>query len=419
MPAFLWTQRSNFGPRPRVYHSMAYDSKRGRVVMFGGQIGDASRLSDTWEWDGAYRTQMQDTGPSPRSHHAMVYDDARQVTVLFGGDPGGGGFLGDTWQWDGQNWTQISDSGPAPRRSHAMAFDSARSRTVLFSGEAAAGALQDTWEFDGQDWTEQEDTGPSARTGHAMTFHGSISCVILFGGSPGLADTWAWDGNTWAQVAEFGPQGRSMAAMTWMGDGSLLYGGYDSQNLFGDSWQFDGKLWTERQDMGPGARFGHALVFDINRSRLVLHGGQSTAIEESNPPGLFGDTWEHQEDQPSPSPSPSPGPVSVSSLVLSPDSGHLGDSVKASITLSGPAPANGVTVKMFLAPPPTPDMFLVQTYALPDVNISSGQTKSETYFMIPLLGGPHPTPWLLGVAAWILGTPPPPVSSGAVFTVTS
>ncbi|MCK9619126.1 MAG: kelch repeat-containing protein [Methylobacter sp.] len=43
MSKFLWAQKSNFGPSPRAGHAMAFDSKRGRMVLFGGN-SDAGGL---------------------------------------------------------------------------------------------------------------------------------------------------------------------------------------------------------------------------------------------------------------------------------------------------------------------------------------------------------------------------------------
>src|SRR5262252_1416508 len=83
---FLWTQRSAIGPAPRASHAMAFDSKRGRVVLFGGRSVEGNHFfGDTWEWDGSYWTQLDDVGPAPRINHAMAYDGARGVTLLFGG----------------------------------------------------------------------------------------------------------------------------------------------------------------------------------------------------------------------------------------------------------------------------------------------------------------------------------------------
>jgi hypothetical protein len=66
---------------------MAFDSARGRIVLFGGEgygVGGTSQFNDTWEWDGDIWTQVSDIGPSPRQFHAMAYDTKRQRLVLFG-----------------------------------------------------------------------------------------------------------------------------------------------------------------------------------------------------------------------------------------------------------------------------------------------------------------------------------------------
>lgn len=95
----------------RSYSAMAYDEARHRTVLFGGSSYDsqANRTSyptDTWEWDGTTWTLQQATiSPPGRSRHGMAYDSARGRIVLFGGvSPNGA--LYDTWEWDGSNWTQ-------------------------------------------------------------------------------------------------------------------------------------------------------------------------------------------------------------------------------------------------------------------------------------------------------------------------
>jgi hypothetical protein len=77
---WIWTQKEDIGPSPRVAHAMAYEAARERVVLFGGEDG-----SNTWEWDGVAWTQVADMGPSPRYACAMTYDTVRQRVVLFGG----------------------------------------------------------------------------------------------------------------------------------------------------------------------------------------------------------------------------------------------------------------------------------------------------------------------------------------------
>jgi hypothetical protein len=57
---------------------MAYDSQRGKVVVFGGYDGLGVYAADTWEWDGntgiwTNRTPSNPTQtPSVRGGHAMA-----------------------------------------------------------------------------------------------------------------------------------------------------------------------------------------------------------------------------------------------------------------------------------------------------------------------------------------------------------
>jgi Kelch motif len=292
----LWTQRGNFGPAPRFASAMAFDSTRGRTVLFGGS-GIAGRMSDTWEWDGSFWTQMHDTGPAPRAGGAMAYDVANQASTLFGGTGADDQPLGDTWKWDGADWTKLSESGPPARRSPAMAFDISRKRLVLFGGQTGPVAqlvnLSDTWEFDGADWTQQQDTGPAPRFGHAMAYDGA-GRVILFGGADQtqpFGDSWAWDGAVWVQIAEFGPPARFNAPMASGASGQVfLYGGqsalFGATPPFADTWELEANLWTQRQDIGPGPLQSAAMAFDSARTRFVLFGG---AIADGSSSGL---TWE-------------------------------------------------------------------------------------------------------------------------------
>jgi hypothetical protein len=117
-----WTQFADIGPSPRSRHAVTYDSNRKRVVVFGGIAGKNTNftfLNDTWEWDGDDWTQIADTGPAPRAGHAMTYDSKRGRVLLFGGNNNGGAFA-DTWTWDGTDWTQEQDSGPPARTGHGM-----------------------------------------------------------------------------------------------------------------------------------------------------------------------------------------------------------------------------------------------------------------------------------------------------------
>jgi hypothetical protein len=281
-----WAQRATTGgPSQRYFHSMAYDSARSRVVLFGGY--NSGFLGDTWTWDGGSWTQVAVTGPTPRDAHEMAYDGARGTVVLFGGY--NGGYLGDTWTWDGTSWAQRATTGPLPRYSHSVEYDSARSKIVLFGGYNG-GALGDTWEWDGISWTQRSTTGSSARYGQAMAYDAGSGKVVRFGGddssgSP-VGDTWEWDGTGWTQFGVIGPQARDGAAMAYDSsrNRAVLFGGYNGGDL-GDTWEWDGTSWTSGVVIGPSSRSFHAMVYDSDRKTVVLFGGNSNGLD-------LGDTWE-------------------------------------------------------------------------------------------------------------------------------
>jgi len=179
-------------PSGRGSPSMAFDSTRNVVVMFGGY--DASgRLCDTWEWNGTAWSRKSDgsscgTGkPAGRSFAGMAFDASRGVTVLFGGNGASGAFLGDTWEWNGTTWSQKSTTGPTARREHVLAYDPARARTVLFAGAVATGPgilEADTWEWNGTTWSSTTpSTKPDYRFGGSGAWDSTARRLVIYGGA--------------------------------------------------------------------------------------------------------------------------------------------------------------------------------------------------------------------------------------------
>jgi len=190
-----WSLRATPQPPPnRCRGAMVFDSRRKRVVMFGGEdCRNYDYLDDLWEWDGQTWTQQEDTGPSPRSHHALAFDLVQDRVVLFGGNPGQPGSLGDTWSWDGSSWTQITTFGGNPCFNAAMV--STDVQIVLFGGMDSSNAVfRESWVFDGKYWTDRQDIGPLPRFSHAMSFDTARRTIVLFGGrdltDTALRDTW-------------------------------------------------------------------------------------------------------------------------------------------------------------------------------------------------------------------------------------
>lgn len=207
-----WTRISSTGPGPRTFPSMAYDSIRKKVVLFGGNrvlfgtTEDENKfLDDTWEWDGREWTQIQVSGPPSRAEGAMAFDSRRGRFVLFGGynrNEEGINRLGDTWEWDGMHWIELNVEGPAPRNGSAMVYDASRGKMVLFGGRMQEGVSGETWEWDGTHWVENRAALTEGRFNCALAYDGARRKVIRFGGrymGKPVGDTWEWDGDEWLQ----------------------------------------------------------------------------------------------------------------------------------------------------------------------------------------------------------------------------
>jgi hypothetical protein len=291
----VWTLVQTSGPSPRQNHGMAFDSDRGRVVLFGGTESGPVYNSETWEWNGSGWIPVTSVGPAPRGLHAMTYDSTRKKVVLHGGSVGGTP-AGDTWEWDGENWQQVSVSGPLPRYYHSMTYDSSRDRVVLFGGYDGW-YDGETWEWDGSSWTIKAASGPLARTGHKMVYDSSRGEVVLFGGYTlaGTCDgtgtnycggTWKWNGSVWSQETTTKPSSRYAHAMAYDSDRekTVLFGGTDGA-YDGETWEWNGTNWTWVSTTGPSPRYYHATTYDSGRGRLVLFGGYDSG-------GRDGETWE-------------------------------------------------------------------------------------------------------------------------------
>ncbi|HNT28156.1 MAG TPA: kelch repeat-containing protein [bacterium] len=287
-----WTQLNPvIKPSARYGHAMAYDSARGKVVLFGGNTGSSTYYDDTWEWDGANWIQKNPAAkPSARDSHAMVYDSIRGKVVLFGGSTVSG-INDETWEWDGTDWIQInSATKPSERSSHAMVFDSVQGKTVLFGGYYGG---YETWEWDGTNWAQLNPTTKPSVYGHAMAYDSIRGRVVLFGRSSGGAETWEWDGTNWIQFSPANkPTARSYAAMAYdsIRGKVILLGGYDSENICSqgssdycnDTWEWDGANWTQLSASivaNPSARSSHAMVYDSVRDKVILFGGNTGGDE--------------------------------------------------------------------------------------------------------------------------------------------
>lgn len=224
--------------------TIAFDTKRKVVVLFGGTGEMGTVLNETWEFDGQNWKKITTAHtPLARFWHAMAYDAARGKVVLFGGwQTDNGGALSDTWEYDGSSWKKVlTQNAPSKRALTAVAFDSTRCVTVLFGGINNGVGYNDTWEYNGFNWSKAAATpAPSARWAHALAYDPLKGQVLLFGGyAPGsglqVNDTWIYDGKAWLKLQPAqSPSAREQHVLVFDDSRVLLYGGYG----YRETWQF-------------------------------------------------------------------------------------------------------------------------------------------------------------------------------------
>lgn len=309
------------GPAARHRHGMVYDSVRGVTVLFGGLgNGDDSSsayLNDTWEYDGTNWTRRATAvSPSSRIDFGLAFDRRRGRVVLFGGasnlgqDPNG-----ETWEYDGANWVQkFPMHSPAPRRHCALFYDPIRSVATLYGGETtlANPRAGDVWTWDGTDWTERVVTGE--RPPFGLERGSPLQPRMVWDERRGYAVmpptdnpvpggdfiTWTWDGAGWTSrpytFAGFG------YTPMWVGNGlGVAYDHYRGEVIYwaGDIfdqeyiWRWNGTDWRhDANDPEVGFLLYAAAAYDERRHSLVLFGGIHSDGDPSHPQGYSARTYE-------------------------------------------------------------------------------------------------------------------------------
>jgi len=306
-----WLPRS---PGRRAFAAMAYDPARMHTVLFGGRA--TSDFGDTWEWNGSSWRFADNGGTAPRAEHALAYDGAG--VILFGGI---GGCHSDfqpcdccgteTMRWDGLQWHPVAEEGTTGNRWVGMSYDSGRERVVLYAGFPFLTAEpHHTWEWYGlspeAEWQNiiinPTSPQPGYSAGHSLAFDSQRGETVLFGGwyyGP-RPDVWEWNGKRWNRFEPSGiwPPLRYSAAMVYddIRNRSIVFGGRGEQgpsDLLGDMWAWDGAGWTEITAGSARPRYGHTMVWDAQRGRMVMFGGYT-----AYPGNISADLWEFGESSP-------------------------------------------------------------------------------------------------------------------------
>jgi hypothetical protein len=315
-------RKTNPYPSNRSDAAMVYDAKDGYVVLFGGEGLNRSNasndtLNDTWKFSGGVWTQLHPAiSPPGRSDAAIAYDSKDGYVVMFGGFGSVfylfGDFLGDTWKFVGGNWTELSaGGGPQPSEYASMTYDAKDGYLLYFGGYTRAGDLGATWSFVHGAWKRiRPATHPSDRDSAMMTYDAKDGYVLLFGGEAGnsgtnlavgLSDSWKYSGGMWTNITPAkSPPGRLGGMMAYDSkDGYVvLFGGlanYSSggrQNLLNDTWTFSGGSWSELPPTPHLDALDYAMMtFDAKAGYVLLFGGARPASQITETWKFVGGTW--------------------------------------------------------------------------------------------------------------------------------
>lgn len=215
-------------PPARWGHQMVYDSLRARVITFGGRSPTVTAVAnDTWEFDGLNWIQiLTPVSATARAFYAMAFDSRRGKAVMYGSQSGAGAQAQQTWEYDGSTWAQAATATIPPGiESPGMTFDKGRGVTVMFGGYNGLSPGTDyrtTYEFDGTNWYLRT-TANAPATGYrtSMVYDDLHGRALLYGGYTGgvmQRIVWQYDGTNWTQaLANAGPT-----------RGTLGYAAYDT-----------------------------------------------------------------------------------------------------------------------------------------------------------------------------------------------
>ncbi|MFX0204847.1 MAG: Kelch repeat-containing protein, partial [Candidatus Hodarchaeota archaeon] len=168
-----WKIMTSSGPSARAYSAMTYDSTIGKIILFGGIYGGTQIYDDTWVYDLISNTWTQmnpSTKPPARCYHSMAFDSSSGKVILFGGRGGPTLYLSDTWVYDlnSNSWTQMTPSThPSGRAGYSMVYDITSNKVILFGGSRDYTYYADTWAYDhnSSQWTNLKPQNNPAATG--------------------------------------------------------------------------------------------------------------------------------------------------------------------------------------------------------------------------------------------------------------
>ncbi|MFK7739079.1 MAG: hypothetical protein AB8H80_02060 [Planctomycetota bacterium] len=250
---------------------IVFDDARAGLVLLGGDPNTFNPVFPMYRLAGNEWEQIPlASAPPLRRDPSVCYDSRRQRVLLFGGRSvtGFGDWLNDLWAWDGVDWTELTTTVRPPERDSAgMAYDRMRDRVVLIGG-SGFGPFVETWEFDGQAWALASSGGPRGLDSDSLTYDGVREAVLGYARQTSGSDldqTWLWDGADWVELvtATKPDTGRRMGgAYDRDRRETVVFGGAgdSSEIIFGSLWRLQQVELAAWIASGIGCDAGNGLL---------------------------------------------------------------------------------------------------------------------------------------------------------------
>jgi hypothetical protein len=299
-----WVNAQHADPGLLIGARMVFHRALGKVVMYGGDHATGIPPTDPsaamWAYDGrAWSTLCDPCEPGGLFTPAIAYDSKRDRIVLFGGLDKAGTTEG-FWAWDGA-WTRIETPAtgisPIGRGMAQMAYDERRDRIVLFGGVVGNDLTRydaSVFEYDGTQWTlAVVPSGPPLIGGQGQTavWNPVTEQIDILEDQGYTADSdisWAWNG-AWSKICESctGVKRRD-ASMAFDPSPPRTYeiGGYALGTELAGTWERDAQ-GIRMLSMLPDRRDSIAVAYDAKRDVFVAYGGNGRSCN-----GNCAETWE-------------------------------------------------------------------------------------------------------------------------------
>jgi hypothetical protein len=297
------------GPGELRSARLAFDSNRGRVVLYGG--ADVDKQYDAmWEltetgWEKLCEPCLAVANPIGTEgmlEPGFAYDPARDVIVMFGGEgPGSPDFRNDVWELAGGSWRYDGPAAPMPRTAAQLVYDPILGGMRMLGGYNG-NAIEETWTFVDGTWALDDDAPQAAMTAESTeaTYDADRDRVLVLEDSANTpADAlWVHDAPGWRMLCEpcttdSTPRVRASLVHIAGYDQTFLIGGEnpDIPGLAGTWVLVDDRFepYTTLGDLPPRADAG--VVYDPSRDVVVLYGGWGDSATD-----IRGETWELVRD---------------------------------------------------------------------------------------------------------------------------